>query len=107
MIIGNGWRIVHLTDRVVELRKDDWSYRRLTGRDGYVRVRAEPGMDRSTIIETAIETARKTDQDLSFRLAAEVFPTARGVGEYRQKSRALATMFGTPEDPEVIGAKSA
>ena len=107
MNVGGGWRIVHLTDRVVELSKDDWAYRRLTGRDGYVRVRAEPGMARTDIVNTAIEMAQKTDQDLSLRLAADLIPTARGAGQYRQKARALAVKFGTPEDPEVIGVKRA
>lgn len=107
MIIGAGWTIHHLTDRVIELRKDSYEYRRLTGRDGFVRVRAEPGMDRAQIIDRAIQQARKSDDALSFRLANDLMPTARGAGKYRDTLRKLTNRFATPEDPELIGVKRA
>jgi hypothetical protein len=105
--VGAGWNIVHLTDRCVELRKDDYAYRRLLGRDGFVRVRAEPGMSRDELITTAIKHALATDAELVQRVSADVFPTARGVAEYRRKQRGLSQRFGTPEDPEIIGRKAA
>lgn len=105
--VGSGWAIVHLTDRVVELRKDDHAYRKLTGRDGFVRCRAEPGMDRQMIINRAIKQALRSDAELAHRLAADVIPTARGVRQYQDKLRRLAVKFATPEDQEVIGVRRA
>lgn len=103
--IGGGWRVVHLSDRCVELRKDDHAYRRLTGRDGFVRVRSEPGMDRAQMIAKAVQMAKQTDETLSFRIANDLIPRGRALAEYRAKQRALAHKFGTNEDPELIGIK--
>lgn len=105
--VAAGWHVHHLTDRVVELRKDSYEYRRLTGRDGFVRLRAETGMDRAGLVERAVEMARETDEKLSFRVAAELIPTATALHRYRDQLRRLAPRFGTPEDPELIGVKRA
>jgi hypothetical protein len=105
--VGGGWAITHLTDRTVELRKDDHAYRRLTGRDGYVRVRAEPGMDRTQMLAKAMQTANETDTALAFRVANDLIPRGKALSEYRAKQRQLAGGFATPEEPELIGAKRA
>ncbi len=97
--LGAGWRLVHLTDRVIELRKDDAAYRRLTGRDGYVRVRAEPGMDRNALIDKGREMAKRNDAELAERIAKQLMP--RHVTRYREQQRDLAAVFGVPgEEPE-------
>lgn len=101
-----GWRVVHLTDRSIELRKNDYAYRRVTGRDGYVRMRAEPGMDRAGLLDEAFNLALKNDELLAERLAKDLVP--RRVGGYQMQQRRFAWgAFGTPEDPEVIGVKRA
>lgn len=101
-----GWRVVHFTDRSIELRKDDYAYRRVTGRDGYVRIRGEPGMDREVLVDEAFTLALKNDELLAERLAKDLVP--RRLGGYQMKQRQLAWgAFGTPEDPEVIGVKRA
>lgn len=105
--VGNGWSIVHLTDRVIELTKDDYVYRRITGADGFVRVRAEPGFNRNDLVNRAIQQTQRCDEDLSYRLAADVFPSARGSAQYRDKLRALRAKFETPEDSRIIGVKRA
>jgi ribosomal protein L35AE/L33A len=101
--LGAGWRLVHVTDRVIELRKDDAAYRRLIGRDGYVRVRAEPGMDRQALIEKAVEVAQRNDEALAERVAKQLMP--RHVTRYHARQGQLAAAFGTPEDPEIGGIK--
>lgn len=93
-----GWRLHHLTDRSIELRKDDYAYRRYLGRDGFVRVRAEPGMDRNGLIDKAMRAAMRDDADLADRMAREIVP--RRIGGYQMRQREFATAFGTPEDPE-------
>lgn len=103
--LGAGWRLVHVTDRVVELRKDDPVYRRFVGRDGYVRVRAEPGMDRHALVQKAVTLAQQSDAALAERVASQMMP--RHVTRYHAQQRELATAFATPEDPEVIGVKRA
>lgn len=103
--LGGGWRLHHLTDRSIELRKDDYAYRRYLGRDGFVRVRAEPGMDRNALINKAVEFAKRNDAELAERMAKEIAP--RRLGGYQMQQRRLAPAFGTPEDPEMIGRKSA
>lgn len=103
--LGAGWHLHHMTDRVIELRKDDVLYRRLLGRDGYVRLRAEPGMDRKELLEKAVQMAKDTDAALSERIAKDL--GLRNVARYQQRQRELATAFATPEDPEIIGRKSA
>ena len=100
--VGGGWHISHLSDRCVHLTKDDQTYRRLTGADGFVRCRAEPGMDRALMIQKALDEARKSDNELSLKVAADVLPHTR---EYRETLRKLAPAFATPEEPELIGVK--
>ena len=97
--LGAGWELVHLTDRVIELRKDDPAYRRMVGRDGYVRLRAEPGMDRNTLLNTAVELAKQNDARLSEFAARDILPSS--VRRYQMRQRTLATTFGIPgEEPE-------
>jgi len=105
--VGGAWHIRHLTDRVVELVKDDLAYRRLTGRDGFVRVRAEPGMDRQQMLDKAIRIATENDVAISFRVAHDLIPSARATRTYREQVKKLAPTFATPEEPELIGVKRA
>lgn len=106
--LAAGWRITHLTDRCLELTKDDYAYRRLTGgRDGFVRVRAEPGMDRAAMFAKAEQMARANDEALTFRVANDLIPRDSALRRYRRQQRQLATAFGTPEDAEIIGRKRA
>src|SRR5690242_1802542 len=97
MIIGNGWKIHHLTDREIELRKDDYTYRILTGRDGYVIIRAEPGMDRHIMVQKAISLAKKNDDVASLRMAKRLAPNMRDLANYTGKQVKLAKVFETPE----------
>jgi hypothetical protein len=101
--LGAGWQLVHLTDRSIELRKDDATYRQIIGRDGYVRVRGEPGLDRQSLIDRAVAMAHRNDELLAERVAKQLVP--RRLGGYQMQQRRMATAFGTPEDLEVIGAK--
>jgi hypothetical protein len=101
--LGAGWCLTHITDRVIELRKEDATYRKLVGRDGYVRLRAEPGMDRNTLIEKARVLAQRNDEMLAERLARQI--VLRSTGRYQQRQRDLTVAFGTPEDSDVIGVK--
>ena len=101
--IGGGWRITHLTDRVCEMTRDDVAYRSVTGQDGFVRVRAEPGMDRQQMIERGLQQARKSDEKLALILSAKLMPTAKGVGRYRNQVKALAQKFTTGEESPLIG----
>jgi hypothetical protein len=103
--VGGGWVITHLTDRVVILRKDDVAYRRLTGDDGIVVCRSQPGMDRQEMISQAVKQARKSDAELANKAASDVLPTGRQWQDYRDKIRALRGITVTPEEPEVIGVK--
>ena len=103
--VGGGWHIEHITDRVVELRKDCPVYRSITNQDGFVRVRAEPGMDRQQMIERGLEQARKSDDKLSLILAAKLMPNAKGVGKYRDQVKALSSKFTTGEESHLIGVK--
>lgn len=101
-----GWKVVHLTDRSIELRKNDYAYRRVTGRDGYVRMRAEPGMDRAVLLDQAFTVALKNDELLAERLNKQLVP--RRLGGYQMRQRMMAQgAFATPEDPELIGVKRA
>ncbi len=98
MHLGGGWRLTHITDRVVELRKEDHAYRRLIGRDGYVLVRAEPGMTRHTLIDTAKTLAQANDKALAERVANQLMP--RRTAQYQLKQQQLAPIFGIPgEEP--------
>lgn len=103
--LGSGWKLTHLSDRVIELTKDDVAYRRYTGRDGYVRYRAEPGASRSAMIAEAMAMAQRNDAMLADRIARQIVP--RRLGEWRQRQQQLARVFRTPEEPELIGAQSA
>jgi hypothetical protein len=105
-VLGAGWYLYHLTDRSIELRKDDWAYRKLVGRDGYVRIRAEPGMDRNDLINKAVEMAKRNDAAVAKTLGTQVI--LRNVRGHQARQRLMATLaFGTPEDPEIIGVKKA
>lgn len=103
--VGNGWRITHLTDRVLEMEKDDYTYRRVTGRNGVVRIRAQEGMDRNLMIERGLKMANKCDGELAMRVAAQNLPTGKALAEYRLKTRAMARSNHTGEESFVIGAK--
>lgn len=103
--IGGGWAITHLTDRCVELQKNDWAYRRFTNRDGFVRVRAEPGMDRQTMIQTAIEMAQRNDADLALRVGKQLAPSLKQLAAFQGKQVRMNEAFSTPEDPERMGVK--
>ena len=105
--LGGGWQITHLTDRVCEMKREDVAYRSVTGQDGFVRVRAEPGMDRQQMIERGIQQARKSDEKLALIMAAKLMPTAKGVGQYRGQVKAMSHKFGTGEESHIIGRKSA
>ena len=91
--VGGGWYIYHITDRVVELRKDSPVYRDLTGADGFVKVRIEPEMTRDQALERATQEALKLDEQMAHRVTAQLIPTARGVGRYRQTIKDWASVF--------------
>jgi hypothetical protein len=105
--LGAGWEIVHLSDRVIELRKDDWAYRRITGAPGYVRARGEPGMDRQTLCQVALETAQRNDEELAKRVAKQLMPSAASLAKYKREQAKYEPTFATPEEPERIGRKRA
>ena len=105
--LGAGWTIWHLTERVVELRKDDHAYRRFTGRDGYVRFRVEPGTNRDALLTGALVQAMRQDELLAERVARQLLPAGRALERYRAEQRRLALAFGTPEDEARIGRKRA
>lgn len=99
------WTIHHLTERTVELRKDDWAWRRYTGQDGVVIVRAEPGMDRGKMLDRAFTLAEQADADLSQRLAKELMPSGKQWADYRRKCRQMKQIFGTGQESAVIGRR--
>ena len=103
VVLGAGWRMTHQTDRVIELRKEDATYRRITGRDGFVRVRAEPGMDKAALIDLARQKAQEDDARLAEIVGKQII--LRRPHRYREQQRRLAWVFRTPEDPEIIGVK--
>lgn len=99
VVLGAGWELTHATDRVVKLSKPCPIYRRLTGRDGYVKVRSEPGMDRQQLINEAMEMAKRNDAELGDIVAKQLLP--RNVKAYQIHQRQLASTFGVPgEEPE-------
>ncbi len=106
-LIGAGWAIHHLTDRTVELRKESADYRRLTGADGFVLVRGEPGMPRHALIDHATEKALALDDELARRIAEEAVPAAGALHQYGQQLRRLAPAFSTGEEPAYIGRQRA
>ncbi len=98
--LGSGWKITHLTDRVVQLTKDDPVYRRLTGRDGTVLVRGEPGMSRTDLITSAQKHAVKQDEHLSMLVTRDVLPKGKALIAYRDKLRQLRPAFAVSgEEP--------
>jgi hypothetical protein len=103
--VGAGWHIHHLTDRVVELRKDDPAYRRFTGRDGYVRVRIEPEMTRTQALEKAISFAQKNDEQLALHVSKLLLPSKHALAAYQRRQVKMARVFGTPEDESQIGVQ--
>lgn len=103
--LGAGWSIHHLTNRVVELRKDDYAYRSATGRDGFVRVRAEPGMDRQAMIEKAVTMAKQNDEALALRLSKQLLPSAHALARYRGQQVRMVQAMSTGEEPNAIGVK--
>lgn len=105
--VGGGWAIHHLTDRTIELRKDTYEYRRFTGRDGYVRLRAEPGMDRATMVRKACEMAQRNDEALALRIGKRLAPSLQALADFRGKQVRLARVMETPEDESRIGRKAA
>lgn len=103
--VGGGWRIHHLTDRVVELRKDDYGYRRFTGRDGFVLMRGEPGMSRAEIVAKAVVMAQRNDEALALRIGKRLAPSLQSLADYTGKSVRVTQAFRTPEDADRIGVK--
>jgi hypothetical protein len=93
---GGGWYVSHLTDRVVEIRKESAIYRQLTGRDGFVRVRAEPGMSRADLIDTAIALAVTNDEMITTLAAKRIFP--KHLTRYRLQQHKLAHVFGVKDE---------
>lgn len=122
--VGANWQIRHLTDRVVELVKDDVAYRQLTGRDGYVRIRIEPQESRSHALDRAIRMAEQNDALLGLKLGERLLPAtfaqeervrtgktgivismggsvALPLEQYRKQQRRLARAFATKDqEPE-------
>lgn len=103
--IGNGWEVVHVTDRVIELRKDTPAYRRITNRPGYVLMRGEPGMDRKALMDKALKLAEANDAKVAEFVAKQYLPDLWRVARYQGKQVRLRRAFGTPEDASVIGVK--
>jgi len=99
VMLGAGWSLCHLTDRVVLVRKPDPVYRRFTGRDGYVKVRGEPGLDRNGLVEKAMVLAKKNDELLAEKVSKQLIP--RRLGGYQMRQQQLAHTFGIAgEEPE-------
>ena len=103
MNLGEGWELVHLTDRVIELRKDTPAYRRVTDRPGFVMVRGEPGIDRNVLIEKALKFARINDEKIAGLIARQFAPDLYTLAKYERKQVRLRPAFATPEDPDSIG----
>lgn len=103
--IGNGWQVFHETERTLELRKDSADYRRLTGRDGFVLVRGEPGMPKHLLIQQATEKAIELDAELAKRIALELIPTPQELGIYGGKVKAYVPVMNTMEEVAFVGRK--
>jgi hypothetical protein len=103
--VGGGWYVHHLTDRVLEIRKDDHVYRRFTGNDGFVRVRGEPGIERAVLVERALSEANKCDMAMAFRVASELIPTDAALADFAGKVSAIEHKTETGEEPGTIGIK--
>ena len=101
MNMGAGWRVVHLTDRVLLAMKESYEYRRLLGRDGYIKVRIEPGQPRSMLFDKAKAQAQSDDAMVSYRLAMQLIPTMAARDDFRIMQARHARAFGIPgEEPE-------
>ena len=105
--IGNGWTVFHLTERTLELRKESAEYRRLTGADGFVLVRGEPGIPRHVLFEQAEEKARELDAELARRIALELLPTPQALNVYAGKVKQYVPVMSTKEEEAWIGRKRA
>ena len=104
--VGAGWYVWHRTERTIELRKTDPVYWRLTGADGFVRHRIEPGLvDTDALIDGAIKKAIELDEQVSYRVAEQLIPKASAVQAYRMRAHRYRKAFGTPEDESMIGRK--
>ena len=68
------WKVNHVTDRVVHLDKEDVAYRKYTGRDGFVRVRVQPGESRDAMFDRAENIAEMNDSILGLKLGKELLP---------------------------------
>jgi hypothetical protein len=122
--LGAGWVLKHITDRTVYLVKEDVVYRSLTGRDGYVLVRGEPGATREQMLEHAQREAEETDAKLGLMLGERLLPAnfkikerakkykdgdllvstpgakVVSVSRHREIQAMLRHAFATPEDPQ-------
>ncbi len=105
--IGNGWNVWHETERTLELRKDSADYRRLTGRDGFVLVRGEPGIPKHILYQEATEKAIALDDELARRIASELLPTRQALVTYGEKIRQWGQVMNTGEEQAYLGRKRA
>jgi len=103
--IGNGWTVWHETERTLELRKESHEYRRLTGRDGFVLVRGEPGIPKHILYERAMKDAERVDAQLAERIAREEFPTAKALSAYAIDVKQYVPVMSTGEEEAFVGRK--
>lgn len=101
--IGNGWMVWHQTERTLELRKESAEYRRLTGRDGFVLVRGEPGIPKHVLYQQAEEKAIELDAELARRIALELLPTPQALGIYGGKVKQYVPVMNTGQEESAIG----
>lgn len=94
--IGAGWYVAHKTDRVLELHKDSAIYRQLTGRDGVVRVRVEPGMSQAELFDAAEKMAIKNDEMITTLAAKRIFP--KHLRRFTLQRHNLARVFGVRDE---------
>lgn len=103
--VGGGWHIVHITDRTLRIEKEDFTYRYFTGANGFVFVRAQPGMSRQEMIEMALRHANRSDEKLALLIAEKMMPTGQQWAAYRRQLRHMKNSVQTGEEPDVIGRK--
>ncbi len=103
--VGAGWYVWHQTDRNIELRKEDAIYRKITGKDGYVKMGGDPGMSREEIKQRAILRAQQNDEKLAMLVAQDIIPKASQLQTYEMKAHKLNKVYKTPESPTIIGRK--
>lgn len=125
MYLGAGWELKHVTARTAYLVKEDYLYREITGRDGYILARIEPGGSREQLLNDAMAIAEENDARLGLMLGEKLLPADFKIKErakkyspedivvsaggskvvsleqHRQIQAMLARKFGTPEDPQV------